>query len=132
VGLCSLYHVVSAAVSALVDQVPQQDTAVSCPQCWSELADGKGSAHESETEMVSQGRVPRERRAMVANRSARVDWATAEALAFGALMLHRGVRPPGYPTPQSLADPPLLPADLQPPISEVQMHLILAVETLMS
>ena len=59
------------------------------------------------------------RRAMVANRSARVDWATAEALAFGALMLHRGVRPPGYPTPQSLADPPLLPADLQPSIAEV-------------
>ena len=56
---------------------------------------------------------------MVANRSARVDWAMAEALAFGTLMLHRGVRPPGYPTPQSLADPPLLPADRQPPGAEV-------------
>ena len=56
----------------------------------------------------------------MANRSSRVDWAMAEALAFGTLMLHRGVRPPGYPTPQSLADPPLLPADRQPPIPEVR------------
>ena len=37
------------------------------------------------------------RRAMVEDRESRVDFGMAEALAFGTLALHRGVRPPQAP-----------------------------------
>ncbi|KAK9810028.1 hypothetical protein WJX72_003602 [[Myrmecia] bisecta] len=39
------------------------------------------------------------RRRMVQDENSRVDWAMAEALAFGTLMLHRGVRPPQASAP---------------------------------
>lgn len=48
---------------------------------------------------------------MVRSPDSRVNWAMAEALAFGTLMLHRGLLPPGYPTAASLSDPPLLRGD---------------------